>query len=123
MPPARCVNITVTIRKINNTNTDEHFYSTIPLKNITKRLVSIYETAAQDSFIQLESKMQQSNFSFKRIIEKFLSLIMSVVALILLGVLLFILKYLKIKTQKQVNKIQTDLNKLKSEVIDEILCQ
>jgi hypothetical protein len=122
LPPIPCENTTVTIKTINNTNIDQHFVSTIPLKMITQRLVSIYEAAAQNSFIHLKLKMEASDLSFKKFLDDFLSLIVSVTSLILFSILLLILKCLKIKTQKQVNKIQVDLNKLKTEYID-ILCQ
>jgi hypothetical protein len=50
-------------------------------------------------------------------------LVISIISLIMFAILLLVLKYFKTKTQKQVNKIQTDLNKVTTEYIDEILCQ
>ncbi len=122
LPPTQCINTTVIIKTLNNTNTDDNFISTLPLKTITKRLVSIYQTATENFFIQLESDIQTSHYSIKQIIEKFLSLAISIISLIMFAILLLILKYFKTKTQKKVNKIQTNLNKVMTEYIDERLC-
>lgn len=103
IPPTQCTNTTLLIKAINNTDAEQNLISPIKLKTITKRLLSIYEIAARNVFMQLESAIQTSTFSFKNLSPNFLSLIAATISLILFGILLLIFKCLKINIQKQVN--------------------
>ncbi|CAF0914795.1 unnamed protein product [Adineta steineri] len=120
LPSIQCLKTTVTLKTMNNNNSNIHFTTPISIKRIMKHLLSISEIAAETSFRKLKSKMKVDRFSFKENIEEFLSLIISIILSMVFGILILILKYSKAKIQKQLNKLQTNLNILHTEYIDQI---
>jgi hypothetical protein len=119
LPSVQCIKTPVTLKTINKNNIDEHFTAPISIRNIMKHLVSIYETKAEISYKKLKSKIKADRFSLRENIEEFLGLIISIVLSILFVILILILNYFKVKIQKQLNKLQININRLNIDYIDE----
>jgi hypothetical protein len=87
--------------------------------NITDRLVSIYKIAAKNSLIELQNEIETSQSLIKKFLEQFASLVLSLFTLISFSIMLFVVKIIKNKITKRVDKIQIEINKIQRDFIQD----
>ncbi|CAM4808984.1 unnamed protein product [Rotaria magnacalcarata] len=124
LPSTTCSDTTVTLitkySDNNNNNNNKQFSSALRLSRITDQLVSAYEIAARNAFHELQTEIDTNQTWNKKIIQKFGSTLISFLSLILISVLLLIIKIIKNKITKQVQYLQTEINKIQRDFIDEL---
>ncbi|CAF2124988.1 unnamed protein product [Rotaria magnacalcarata] len=120
LPSTSCSDTTVTLITKYSDSNNKQFSSALRLSRITDRLVSAYEIAAGNTFHELQTEIDTNQTWNKKIIQQFGSTLISVLSLILINVLLLIIKIIKNKIKKQVQYLQTEINKIQRDFIDEL---
>ena len=112
LPPPTCTNKKIMI-KSNLTGT----YHTVgkfqlPLRKLITRLVSAYKAMARDSIKQLLDEVNDLDPPLKKTFKKFADLITYTALLLPLAAILIIARIIKVKLQRQVDKVEREMNKI-----------
>ena len=87
---------------------------------ITDRLVSIYKTAAMEALTQLKIDIDNNQWWIKRILKQFGNTLLSFFSCVLLSIALLVIKSSRCKNNEQVQNIQTQINRIQRDIIQEI---
>ena len=120
LPAAECIDQSVYLRTKNNLTMNEQSLISLSLPNITHRLLSIHDRAAKSSFIQLQTAIDESRPMLNRILEDFLSCVISSLSFLLFSISMLIIRYIKNKTINRAERMQTEINRIKRDLIDEV---
>ena len=120
LPATSCVNATVTLKSTWNYSMNEPLIAAITLDNVTNRLVSIYRKATQNAFVDIESAIEMNASVGEKIRKEFEKLFLSIINFTLLTIILFIIKSVKSNTNRRIEKLQVDINKMRRDIIEEL---
>jgi hypothetical protein len=120
LPQSTCVNNTVILKSKHNNTINTQSVSTISFANITNRLVSIYKTGATKALIDLQKEIDYDKTFVDKFPEQFASLLISIVAFIAFVIKALLDKAIKRKNRKKLQKLQTDVNRIQRDFIDDV---
>ena len=120
LPAADCIDQSVHLRTKSNHTMNEQSRIALSLTNITHRLLSIHDHAAKLSFIQLRKAIDNSRPMLNRILDDFLSCIISSLSFLLFSISMLIIRCIKNKTTNRAERMQTEINQIKRDFIDEV---
>ena len=120
LPAAECIDQSVYPRTKNNLTMNEQSLISLSLPNITRRLLSIRDRTAKSSFIQLQTAIDESRPMMNRILEGFLNCVISSLSFLLFSISMLIIRYMKNKTTSRAERMQTEINRIKRDLIDEV---
>ena len=118
--PTTCINTSIIITTKYNTTLKKQSVPVIFFNKITDRLVSIYKTAAIEALTQLQSKIDNNEWWIKRIFKQLGNFLLSFFSCVLLSIVLLIIKISRWKNNEQMNNIQTQINRIQRDIIQEI---
>ncbi|CAF4749155.1 unnamed protein product, partial [Rotaria sp. Silwood2] len=120
LPPTTCINTTVMITTKYNTTLKKQSVPVILFNKITDRLVLIYKNAAMEALTQLQMEIDNNQWWVKKILKQFGNTLLSLFACVLLSITLLIIKISGCKNNKQVENIQTQINRIQRDILQEI---
>ncbi|CAF3366945.1 unnamed protein product [Rotaria sp. Silwood2] len=120
LPPTTCINTTVMITTKYNTTLKKQSVPVILFNKITDRLVLIYKNAAMEALTQLQMEIDNNQWLVKKILKQFGNTLLSLFACVLLSITLLIIKISGCKNNKQVENIQTQINRIQRDILQEI---
>jgi hypothetical protein len=111
IPSSTCTKNTVAIKSEPTRTYKKVSNFLFSIDKLANRLETEYKSMALDSFKQLEMEIYNNNPSIVKIFKNFGNLFSYLLLLILFIILIAILKFIKINIQKQMKKIEKDINK------------
>ncbi|CAF1043515.1 unnamed protein product [Adineta ricciae] len=117
LPPTKCIDINIILKPKQNRHKRQRSISTIPLSEITTRLVSIYKTASKLTFANIKHDIDSERSFMQKLYEEFGNIFALLLSLLLSTVILSILKVYKRQEAKQNDDMQKRLNRLERDSI------
>lgn len=120
LPTTNCGNTSIRRHSNHNSGTDNEIVRSITMNNITHRLVSIYQTTARKMFLELQGDYDMTQPGMRKTYERFGGLLASLASLMLFSIILFIMKIIRSRMARQVDRIQTEINRLERDFIESL---
>lgn len=120
LPPAACTNLTYLISPKQNYTIETHLNSLILLPNITYHILSKFKTTAKKAFLEIQMEIDNQQTWLKKTAKDFSSILISFIYIIFLSAIIFIIRVIKGKITKRVNKMQTQINILQKELLEDV---
>jgi hypothetical protein len=120
LPAAECIDQSVYLRTKSNVTLNDQSLISLSLTNITHRLLSIHDRAAKSSFIQLRTAIDKSRPMLNKLLEDFLSCIISSFSFLLFSISMLIIRCIKNETTSKTERMQIEINRMKRDVIAEV---
>ena len=118
LPATECSNTTIIRQRQYNSGSDRKFVRSMTMNNITHRLVSIYQTSARNTLLELQSDIDMSRPEIKKIYDQFGGLLVSLASFVLFSIILFAMKVIRSHMARQVDRIQTEIHRLERDFIE-----
>ena len=112
IPWSKRSNGTVLVDSIRTETYEKQMNLRIPLKQLTTKLISAYKTKLRGVLDEIQQDVDENMPVMKRIMQKFANLIHYLVLLLILTILMTVGKYIKMKQQKQLNRVERQVNKI-----------
>jgi hypothetical protein len=120
LPATECINRSLYVKTKKNLMLDEKSLVSLSLMNITDRLISIHKTAVRRSVRLLQTEVNNSKTMIDKFLEDFISSLISALSLFLLSIALIVARYIKNKMNTKIEKLQTEINRLNRDLIDDV---
>ena len=118
LPATECGNTTVIRQSKYKSGSDSKFVRAMTMNNISHRLVSIYQASARKMLLELQSDIEISRPEIKKIYDQFGGLLASLATFTLFSIILFAMKVIRNRMARQVDRIQTEINRLERDFIE-----
>ena len=112
IPSSKCSSGTVLVNSLLTGTYEKQMNFRICLAQLATKLISAHRTNLRNLLNEMQQDVDENTPVFKRIMEKFSSLIQYLILLLMLIIILTAGKYTKIKLSKQLNKVEREVNKM-----------
>lgn len=117
LPITHCKNQPLHVKREGNVALSKEVHISLSLTNITDQLLSLHDRASQKNLVRIESQINSGKTMIEKHLDDFISGGMSMFSLFLLTIGLIIVKYIKQKTIKRLDKLQSEMNRLQRDCL------